>query len=307
MSEQSPPAAPLPPEQVPGAEARRQYQEQLAVNDNNSNTLARPAAQTVAVQPERAALSAPSSQSGRTQLCIALSNAQQAIGRVAHDSRTTGGAIYQYTSSEAIIEVAKQALGDNGLAILPLEETLNGHEREGPDRFELVCKFVLLHISGEAQPLLRHWPVCPQNGRPLDKATATASTLCLAYLLRDLLLIPRVNPEDEVAARQDAPSQAARPQKPAKKPAKKPDRPGRGMPVDGAELFQRLKDYDAKLSQEGLCDAGELVRAIRDAGKALGYPEEIARWTGAQIAFAVREVKQLEAAARAQEKPVDAN
>jgi hypothetical protein len=280
MSEQQPPAAPLPPEQAPGAEARQKYQEQLKVNDNNSNTLARPAAQAVAVQPERVALSAPSSQSGRTQLCIALSNAQQAIGRVAHDSRTTGGAIYQYTSSEAIIEVAKQALGDNGLAILPLEETLNGHEREGPDRFELVCKFVLLHISGEAQPLLRHWPVCPQNGRPLDKATATASTLCLAYLLRDLLLIPRVNPEDEVAARQDTPRQAARPQKPAKKSPPPP-------PANGAELERRLRAYDAKLVDAGRCKPADLYGAVLAECRAEKFPNLMKDWNAEQCRLAM--------------------
>jgi hypothetical protein len=46
------------------------------------------------------------------------------------------------------------------------------------------------------------WPVTLERGRPLDKAVAIASTSSLGYLLRDLLLMARVDPGDEAAARQ---------------------------------------------------------------------------------------------------------
>src|SRR5262245_58046615 len=149
----------------------------------------------------------------------ALAQAQRKVRRVAHDARNAYHQ-YPYTSSEAIIESAKDALADHGLAILPVEQTLDGWEREGENRFQLVCRFLLIHESGEAAPLLRHWPVCPDRGRPLDKATAAASTLALHYLLRDLLLIPRTDPAVEVAAREDRPVRAAAAAPPAADPGR---------------------------------------------------------------------------------------
>ncbi len=147
----------------------------------------------------------------RPKLAAALAKAQQKVRKVAHDGAVDypgrGGRVsYAYTTSEAIIEAAKDPLSEAELALLPLEETLNGHEKEGLNRFELECKFLLLHSSGESLPLVRHWPVCPDQGRPLDKATAAASTLALSYLLRDLLLMPRVASGDDVSGREDEPA-----------------------------------------------------------------------------------------------------
>ena len=38
-----------------------------------------------------------------------------------------------------------------------------------------------------------HYPICPGNGRPLDKAVSAALTTGLSYWLRDLLLLPRID------------------------------------------------------------------------------------------------------------------
>jgi hypothetical protein len=115
---------------------------------------------------------------------------------------------YAYAEADAIIEEGRAALLAGGCALLPVSASLNGSEREGPDRFELVRVFVLIHSSGQAVPLQVTWPVVPDRGRPLDKATAAADTLSLAYLLRDLLLMNRVDPADDVAGRQDRPAAA---------------------------------------------------------------------------------------------------
>jgi hypothetical protein len=115
---------------------------------------------------------------------------------------------YAYAEADAIIEEGRAALLAGGCALLPVSASLNGSEREGPDRFELVRVFVLIHSSGQAVPLQVTWPVVPDRGRPLDKATAAADTLSLAYLLRDLLLMNRVDPADDVSARQDQPTAA---------------------------------------------------------------------------------------------------
>lgn len=300
--------SPLPPEQQASAEAREEYQRKLTMTpENNSGTLTASQPTQVRSAPPANALPSVTSQSGRTQLCIALAKAQQVVGRVAHDGEVSfnGKPQYGYTSSEAIIEVAKAALGGNGLCLLPLEETLNGHEKEGANRFELECKFVLLHVSGEQLPLIRHWPVCPQQGRALDKATAAASTLCLAYLLRDLLLIPRVNPEDEVAARND--QQPARQQQTAAPTGQPTFRKKKAdLPRDGAELEVRLKTREAKLVVEGVCQAGDLLTAVRTAGVKAGYVAEISRWSAPAIELAWDTAKEFIAKCRAGDGPVHA-
>jgi hypothetical protein len=299
------PAADLPPEQQPGVEARRQYQESLSMPTAETTTpdavqLARVNSLSKPAPPAQQSLSSAfSSQSGRTQLCIALAKAQSAVGRLAHDSQVAFKSVkYDYTSSEAIIEAAKKALGDNGLALLPLEETLNGHEREGVNRYELECKFVLLHQSGEVQALVRHWPVCIGDGRPLDKATAAASTLCLAYLLRDLLLIPRVNPVDDVNQRDDTP-----PQQQAQRPAK-PQKPAPPVPPkNGTELEKRLRAYDAKVSAKGLCKPGELFEAVLVAAGEDGLPPLMKSWDEEQCRVAMDTAKAI----AAKMKPAPAN
>ncbi len=154
------------------------------------------------------------------KLAGALAKAQKMVRAVAHDA-TNSFHRYDYTSSEAVIEAAKDPLSDNELAVIPLEETLDGPriettvkggKEESEARYELQCKFLLVHSSGESMLILRHWPVCPDKGRPLDKATAASSTIALSYMLRDLLLMPRVAKEDEIAAREERPAKQAAPQ-----------------------------------------------------------------------------------------------
>lgn len=223
-------------------------------------------------------------------LAMALAKAQKQVRRVDHDATVNfGQTSYDYTSSEAVIEAAKDPLSEAGLALLPLEETLNGHEKEGANRFELECKFLLLHSSGESLPLVRHWPVCPDRGRALDKATAAASTLCLAYLLRDLLLMPRVAPEDEVPARNDTPQQQERPHKQAKKEP---------PPATGAELKKWLKNFDAKMGNRGLWEAGDLYDHVLAEGVSVGSPRDMAQWDPSVIPPAIDEAKKYLAAAK---------
>jgi hypothetical protein len=282
MSEQQPPAAPLPPEQVPGVEARQKYQEQLKVTDNSSFTLTRPAAQAVAVQPERAALSAPSSQSGKVQFALALIAAQQAVPSLPLDGYNAYHK-YHYTRSETIIEAAKKALGECGLAFVPFEGTVDGHDKEGENRFEWNCKYVIRHVCGEDVLFVRHWPICIEKGRPLDKATASARTSCLAYFFCDLLLIPRRNPpeEAEAEARNDAPpQQKARPQKPAKKSPPPP-------PVNGADLEKRLRAFDAKLADAKRCKPTDLYGAVLALCRREQFPDLMADWNAEQCRLAM--------------------
>ena len=54
--------------------------------------------------------------------------------------------------------------------------------------------------SGEGRRYEQEWQIFVENGRGPDKAVAAALTASLSYFLRDLLLIPRVNTEDELDA-----------------------------------------------------------------------------------------------------------
>ena len=164
-------------------------------------------------------LSAP-----RPKLAAGLIEAIRACQSVAPDKRNNFHG-YNYTSSEAIIEEGKAALLKGGLVLLPVEASVVGSEREGPDRFELVRILVLMHTSGESAPLKVTWPIYVDKGKPLDKATAAADTLSLAYLLRDLLLMVRVAPDDEVSGRDD------RNAAPAPAPQGKPRSQPRPRPV----------------------------------------------------------------------------
>lgn len=189
---------------------------------------------------------------------------------------------YRYASADAIIETAREALASAGLALLPMEASLNGSERSGPDRFELVRTFVLLHESGEMTPLRVCWPVVPDNGRPLDKATAIADTLSLSYLLRDLLMMPRVDPSDDLNGRDDR----SRPQ-----PVRKSE-----APADGDALAAYIRQRDEKFAAAGCCKAGELSRHIIACGGAAGFPDSIADWNAQQIAQAMHWGREFRAA-----------
>jgi ERF superfamily protein len=202
---------------------------------------------------------------------------------------------YKYASADAIIEEARKALADAGLALLPIEASLNGSEREGDDRFELVRTFALLHASGEVTPLRVVWPVCVEKGRPLDKATAIADTLSLSYLLRDLLMLPRVDPTDDMNARDDRAREERRPERPRKKT---------NLPADGAELEARIIRRDKALADAGRAQMGELLAHIVRQGIMLGHPPELARWGADVIGLTPDWVRTFEAAHPAPAAPV---
>jgi hypothetical protein len=73
---------------------------------------------------------------------------------------------------------------------------------------------------------------------------------------------------------------------------------GHGMPANGAELQRRLYDYDARLAAEGVCQPGDLVKHVVQAGTRAGYDTDLATRTGPAIALAVDETKAFEARAR---------
>lgn len=71
------------------------------------------------------------------------------------------------------------------------------------------------------------------------------------------------------------------------------------LPADGKELHRRLREYDAKLAAQKVCQPGSLLAHVTQAGVKAGYSASLADWDGPAIPFAVDAVKAFEQAARA--------
>ena len=97
---------------------------------------------------------------------------------------------YKYATAEAIIEEAKPALAAAGVVVLPISAEIVRSERGDAATLRRVFRVVVCADLGYDMTL--DWPIIPEKGRPWDKAHAGALTSSLAYFLRDLLLMPRV-------------------------------------------------------------------------------------------------------------------
>jgi hypothetical protein len=70
------------------------------------------------------------------------------------------------------------------------------------------------------------------------------------------------------------------------------------MPANGVELQRRVHDYDARLARQGVCQPGELVKHIVQAGVKAGHEADLASWSGPAIVLAVEEARAFEARLR---------
>jgi hypothetical protein len=66
-------------------------------------------------------------------------------------------------------------------------------------------------------------------------------------------------------------------------------------PANGAELQQRLHKYEGKLAAAGLCQRGDLIKQVVQAGVKSGYAADLTTWSGAAIELAIEEAKRFEA------------
>ncbi len=124
---------------------------------------------------------------------------------------------------------------------------------------------------------------------PQKRAFARTPTLPAAYLPQK-----KEAPAPEPAA---GPAPAPKPQgRPAPKPAAKAA--PHALPASGAEFQRRLYDYDAKLSAQGVCQAGELVKHVLAAGYKAGHGADLGVWDQAGMTLAAEETKAFEAQAR---------
>uniref|UniRef100_A0A6M3IKW6 Putative Erf family protein n=1 Tax=viral metagenome TaxID=1070528 RepID=A0A6M3IKW6_9ZZZZ len=139
-------------------------------------------------------------------MAAALVAAQKSARAVRKDARNQHHG-YDYASSESIIDEARVHLSASGLSLITI-----GWEPVPVGA--VTVRYLLSHESGESQELVTATP-CPEGkGRPIDKAVLGGITVSLSYLLRGLLLLPRLDelpvdqrddrghdPEDARAAR----------------------------------------------------------------------------------------------------------
>lgn len=158
---------------------------------------------------------------------------------------------YSYASSEAIIGEAQRVLGACGLSFsairyrcltdaLTLDVTVGARDAKKVVRAtfaELETTYLLEHESGESRRYRSSTPIIPEAGRPPDRALATAKTYDLGYILRSLLLLPRVEEGTEVDRRNDLDwTPAERPKaKPKPRQAPKEEEIGRTREEKDAE------------------------------------------------------------------------
>lgn len=138
-------------------------------------------------------------------ILASLKVSQDNLGDVPKDS-TNSYHKYKYTSAEQMITSCREALLSGGLVFSELHAEM----------IHLVDKLCAARVtyrlqhpeSGESFEWTRDFPIVPEKGRPLDKAFAGTLTTSLNYALRGLLLVPRVDPLDEMdhGDRDSAPS-----------------------------------------------------------------------------------------------------
>jgi hypothetical protein len=75
------------------------------------------------------------------------------------------------------------------------------------------------------------------------------------------------------------------------------------LPANGQELHRRLRDYDAKLASQKLCNVGALLAHVTQAGVKAGYTANMSEWSGPAIQFAVDAVKEFEQSIRTARTP----
>jgi|TARA_R110000824_G_scaffold106327_3_gene251188 hypothetical protein len=145
-------------------------------------------------------------------LVRALHAAQWEANRIDKDSKNTFSN-YDYTSAESMMSMWTEISGRHGLSLFPVELNIRYSPGDPPI---LQTTWVLSHVRGEDRTLSMEWPVVTGKGKPMDKAIASARTSSLGYLIRDLLIAPRIHPTDDMDhTRWSEPQRDAKPKKPS--------------------------------------------------------------------------------------------
>jgi hypothetical protein len=216
----------------------------------------------------------------------ALAHAQAVADSVEKDG-FNGHHRYAYASAEAIIAEAKDALSAASIAVIPVShQVVDMHGGQ-----ELQSTWRVMHAGGlDTLDLQCAWPVVPGAGKQADKAVAAARTASLGYLLRDLLLMPRV---EEGTGLDDDKRDAPPPKAPPPPPAPKEE-------VDRKHLVA-LRGLLADLPSENAIN-GALKAYVAKGNKAtLDVADAFIRWRLSQVGGAAVDDKTARVAQRVME------
>ena len=196
-----------------------------------------------------------SKQAKPTTLAQALAQAQASVSRVLKEDANSFHR-YQYASAESLMQAWTEASGPVGLSLIRVSQS---RTKDDDGQRWLISEWVLMHTSGDTLNLSDEWPIVPERGRPLDKAIASAKTSSLGYLLRDLMVAPRVLPGDDMDdSARDAANQAAAEKAEAKKKAqprkrkqqpKQKQQPQQQATWDQQAVEQQCKQTGLQLSE----------------------------------------------------------
>jgi hypothetical protein len=132
----------------------------------------------------------------------ALLKAQKSIGGVSKD-KTNSFSNYKYTSSEHLVSVARRVLLENGLVVGRRNWTFEVGTAES-ELLKVKSKLFISHPeSGESFDEEIEFPAIVRKGTAADKAICASLSTALAYWLRDVLLLPRVDEAYSMDKRND--------------------------------------------------------------------------------------------------------
>ncbi len=189
----------------------------------------------------------------KTTLATALAAAQASADRIDKDSRNDF-ARFDYTSAESMMAMWTVIGETHGLSLYPAALNIEGGV--------LRACWILEHAESEGTREIRmDWPIVEAKGKPMDKAVASARTSSLGYLIRDLLIAPRVHPTDDM----DHPRWSMgdkEPQKAQRQPAAK-----KASPTPPADNGWPHRYVEALLSAPGQPTPDEVAQMVREVSR----------------------------------------
>jgi hypothetical protein len=169
----------------------------------------------------------------------ALLAAQRSIRNVPKNGRNKFHN-YDYTTAEDMIGACRHALHESGLVAERVGCTITTVDGV----WMLRSMMRVSHApTGELREGEFDYPICPEKGRPLDKAASASMSTALSYWLRDLLQVPRCDSEVDIGRHEAAERQQPPPR--AQQPPQQQHARGAGARVDSGERI--AKHYTGKL------------------------------------------------------------
>ncbi len=207
---------------------------------------------------------------------------------------------YECLADGSVVCRLRLRLGDEWITKMdvggPSEQPDEGDRRKAAFSDALKRAAVKFGVGRYLYRLPQKWlDYDPQKRKFADTASAPAPAAAPAPA--------RATPK--AAPPQAAPTVAPAPASPASAPpavavasVEPPNRGVGGLPANGLELRERLYAKDKNLAERGLCQPGDLVKAVVQAGKKAGFDGDLTNWSGPAILLAVEETKAFAARLR---------